>query len=118
MAKGLPQLLSYSLGTSILKSDFEEGRFVADKVFIFGDRHLEDYGENIRLLDSGMYACIYLDNFNDEISCALRLRDYCRENGYALDGDYICEELTEFNVFDMKQRNMYLRLQVPVRFQK
>ena len=82
------------------------------------DRHLEDYGENIRLLDSGTYACIYLDNFNDEISCALRLRDYCRENGYALDGDYICEELTEFNVFDMKQRNMYLRLQVPVRFQK
>lgn len=118
MAKGLPQLLSYSLGTSILKSDFEEGRFVADKVFIFGDRHLEDYGENIRMLDSGMYACIYLDNFNDEISCALRLKDYCREQGYALDGDYICEELTEFNVFDMKQRNMYLRLQVPVRFQK
>ena len=105
-------------GTSILKVDLEGGRFVADKVFIFGDRHLEDYGENIRMLDSGMYACIYLDNFNDEISCALRLKDYCREQGYALDGDYICEELTEFNVFDMKQRNMYLRLQVPVRFQK
>ena len=118
MEKGLPQLLSYSLGTSILKEDFEEGRFIADKVFIFGDRNLENYGENIRLLDSGMYACIYLDNFNDEISCALRLKDYCREHGYALDGDYICEELTEFNVFDMKQRSMYLRLQIPVRFQK
>ena len=118
MEKGLPQLLSYSLGTSILKKDFEEGRFIADKVFIFGDRNLENYGENIRLLDSGMYACIYLDNFNDEISCALRLKDYCREHGYALDGDYICEELTEFNVFDMKQRSMYLRLQIPVRFQK
>ena len=40
------------------------------------------------------------------------------DDGYALDGDYICEELTEFNVFDMKQRSMYLRLQIPVRFQK
>ena len=118
MEKGFPQLLSYSLGTSIRKSDFEESRFVADKVFIFGDRHLKDYSSYISVLDSGMYACIYLDNFNDEISCALRLKDYCREHGYALDGDYICEELTEFNVFDMKQRNMFLRLQVPVRFQK
>ncbi len=116
MEKGLPQLLSYNLGTSIRKNDFEESRFVADKVFIFGDRNLQDYGENLDILESGMYACIYLDNFNDEISCAQKLKEYCREHGYILDGDYICEELTEFNVFDTKQRNMYLRLQIPVRF--
>lgn len=118
MEKGLPQLLSYSLGTSILQSDFENGRFIADKVFIFGDRQLKDYSSSIAVLDSGMYACIYLDNFNDEISCALRLKEYCEEQGYILDGDYICEELTEFNVFDVKQRSMYLRLQIPVRFRK
>ena len=118
MEKGLPQLLSYSLGTSILLSDFEQEKFVADKVFIFGDKHLAEYGDSIRLLDSGMYACIYLDRFDDEIPAALQLKEYCREQGYTLAGDYICEELTEFNVFDMHQRNMFIRLQIPVRFQK
>ena len=118
MEKGLPQILSYNLGTSILLSDFEAGRFIPDQVFIFGDRHLQDYGDAIRVLDSGMYACIYLDSFDDEISAALKLKEYCRDQGYALTGDYICEELTEFNVFDMHRRNMFLRLQIPVKFQK
>ena len=118
MEKGLPQLLSYSLGTSVRKQDFEQCRFVPDKVFIFGDRQLADYGDNICCLDSGMYACIYLDNFDDEIPCAHRLLDYCREYGYTVAGDYICEEMTEFNVFDTRQRSMFLRLQIPVVFQK
>lgn len=118
MEKGLPQILSYNLGTSILLSDFEAGRFIPDQVFIFGDRHLQDYGDAIRVLDSGMYACIYLDSFDEEISAALKLKEYCRDQGYALTGDYICEELTEFNVFDMHRRNMFLRLQIPVKFQK
>ena len=118
MEKGLPQILSYNLGTSILLSDFEAGRFIPDQVFIFGDRHLQDYGDAIRVLDSGMYACIYLDSFDEEISAALKLKEFCRDQGYALTGDYICEELTEFNVFDMHRRNMFLRLQIPVKFQK
>ena len=118
MEKGLPQILSYNLGTSILLSDFEAERFIPDQVFIFGDRHLQDYGDAIRVLDSGMYACIYLDSFDEEISAALKLKEYCRDQGYALTGDYICEELTEFNVFDMHRRNMFLRLQIPVKFQK
>ena len=116
--RNLPQILSYSLGTSVTQQDFEEERFIPDQVFIFGDRQLQEYGNNIRILDSGMYACIYLDNFDDEIKCAKELLKYCRENGYTIAGDYICEELTEFNIFDTRQRNMFLRLQIPVTFQK
>lgn len=118
MARALPQLLSYNLGTSVRKQDFENRRFIADKVFIFGDKHLADYGNNIAILESGMYACIYLDSFDDEIPCAQKLLEYCLENDYAISGDYICEEMTEFNVFDNRQRNMFLRLQIPVSFSK
>lgn len=118
LEKDLPQVLSYSLGTSVKKQDFEQGIFTADKVFIFGDSNLINYGNNIRVLDSGMYACIYLDNFDDEVSYAEKLRDYCNIHGYIIAGDYICEELTEFNVFDKRQRSMFLRLQIPVSFQK
>ena len=47
-----------------------------------------------------------------------KLKDYCWQNGYDLTGDYLCEVLTEFNVFDEDRRSMFLRLQVPVSFRK
>ena len=72
---------------------------------------------DVKVLDSGMFACIYLDCYDDEIPCAQRLLAHCREQGWHVCGDYICEVLTEFNVFDGDQRSMFLRLQAPVKFQ-
>lgn len=109
------QIHSYNAGTTIQQADFERARFVPAQVFIFtGNRSTaSDY---TAILDSGMYACIYLDNFDDEISCAQRLLDFCRTNHYRIAGDYVCEVMTEFNVFDEDRRSMFLRLQVPVNF--
>ncbi len=112
---GIPQVHSYNLGTSILQKNFEQGRFVADRIFIFSDR-LSEHPGNISTVESGMFACIYLDDYDDEIDFGTRLLEFCRENGYIISGDYICEELTEFNVFDDSRRNMFLRLQVPIKF--
>ena len=113
---GIPQVHSYNLGTSILQKNFEEGRFIADKIFIFSDRRILEHPGNISTVESGMFACIYLDDYDDEIDFGKRLFDFCNENGYIICGDYICEELTEFNVFDGSRRNMFLRLQVPIKF--
>ena len=118
MGRNLPQLLSYSLGTSVKRDDFVRGALVADKVFIFGDKHLRDYGENIEVIESGMFACIYLDSFDEEAAGAARLLEYCRANRFVVNGDYLCEEMTELNLFDNSKRNMFLRLQVPVIFTK
>ena len=118
MGRNLPQLLSYSLGTSVKRDDFVRGALVADKVFIFGDKHLRDYGENIEVIESGMFACIYLDSFDEEAAGAARLLEYCRANRFVVSGDYLCEEMTELNLFDNSKRNMFLRLQVPVIFTK
>ena len=71
---------------------------------------------DVAVMDSGMFACIYLDNFDDEIAFARRLLDYCQAQGWTVCGDYVCEVLTEFNVFDGDKRGMFLRLQVPVKF--
>ena len=65
-----------------------------------------------------MYACIYLDNYDDEVRCARLLRSHCADMGYHVAGDYICEVMTGFNVFDNDPRSMFLRLQVPVTFRK
>lgn len=113
---GVQQVHSYNLGTTILQKNFEEGRFVADRVFIFSDKHILEHPGTVFAVESGMFACIYLDDYDDEIDFGKRLLAFCRENGYIICGDYICEELTEFNVFDDSRRNMFLRLQVPIKF--
>ena len=114
----IPQVLSYSLGTSVKKDDFMEGKLVADKIFIFGDKRLSEYSDDTLLLESGMYACVYLDNYDNEKKEAERLLKFALDNGYEIAGDYICEEMTELNFLQKRQRNMFLRLQVLVIFSK
>ena len=118
MKRGFSQVLSYNVGTSIRKEDFVAGRFIPQDTFVF-----VGYRDRLRLpdvtvADSGMYACVYLNSFDDERDCAARLLEHCRAQGWTICGDYFCEILTEFNVFDDSKRSMFLRLQVPVSFDK
>lgn len=118
MRRNVPQLLSYSLGTSVKREDFQRQVLTADKIFIFGDKHLRDYGENFQVIESGMFACLYLDDFDQETEGTRKLLAYCQANRYTPSGDYLCEEMTELNLFDHRKRNMFIRLQVPVTFSK
>lgn len=118
MRRNVPQLLSYSLGTSVKREDFQRQVLTADKIFIFGDKHLRDYGENFQVIESGMFACLYLDDFDQEAEGARKLLAYCQANRFTPSGDYLCEEMTELNLFDHRKRNMFIRLQVPVTFSK
>ena len=116
--KGFQQIHSYNIGTSILREDFLADRFTADRIFIFASTRDQGDLSALQVVESGMYACIYLDHYDDEIACAGKLLAFCRNNGYRVAGDYLCEVLTEFNVFDGDQRSMFLRLQVPVDFSR
>ena len=108
---------TYNIGTSITREDFEAGRLIAAQIFLFVNRSLAPDAP-LRTVDSGMYACLYLDNYDDESNGARRLLDWCRENGYRIAGDYLCEVMTGFPVFDSDPRSMFLRLQAPVSFSK
>lgn len=92
---------------------FGEQHFYSDEIFIFADDEFP-VNNNVRELDSGMYACIYTESFDDECAYAAKLLDYCHSNNLTICGDYICEEINEMNIFDSQKRSMYLRLQVPV----
>ena len=113
---GFTQIHSYNSGTSILRENFEEDRFEPERIFLLTARREDIPG--FQVVESGMYACDYLDNFDDEIHYARQLRAYCQRNGYHIAGDYICEVMTGFQVFDSDPRSMFMRLQVPVSFQK
>ena len=115
---GLLQVHSYIVGTSIRREDFTAGRMLPHEIFAFLGRDTPRSQEGARTVDSGMFACIYADSFEGEERAALALLDFCEKQGYRVSGDYICEVLTEFNVFDGEQRGMFLRLQAPVSFEE
>ena len=114
---GFNHIHTFNIGTSVDKNDFIQGNFKAKNIFIFTNHHDKADNTTLNIIDSGMFACIYLDNYDDELEYAKRLKEFCEENHYQIVGDYICEVLTEFNVFDSNQRSMFMKLQVPVKFQ-
>ncbi len=118
LKQGISQVHSYNLATSILQKNFERGIFVPDEIFVFSNKLLDDNGGHGSVVESGMYACIYLDNYDDEVKYGKQLLDFCHRHDYQISGNYICEELTELHIFDDTRRNMFLRLQVPVKFSK
>ncbi|MGI6736378.1 MAG: MerR family transcriptional regulator [Anaerovoracaceae bacterium] len=113
---GIPYAHSYNVATSIRRSDIERGRFRPDQILIFSERPLDNYPGRSGVIESSMYACLYLDVFEEEIPCAQRLLQTCREKEYTIAGDYFCEVMSEFNVFDSTRRQMFIRLQIPVAF--
>ena len=116
--RGLTQALSYNVGTSIEREDFVSGRFVPKNKFVFVGYRERTFLPAVTVVDSGMYACVYLDSFDEEINYAKRLLQHCEEHNWTICGEYFCEIMTEWNIFDDTRRSMFLRLQVPVEFDK
>ena len=111
----LSQVYFCNVGTFMKREDFLKDHYESHEIFIFVDDYFPLMNE-VKTLDSGMYACIYLDHFDDEIEFGIRLRKYCKEHNFELVGDYICEVLYELDIFESGKREMFFRLQVPIQF--
>lgn len=116
LSRHYSQIYYCNAGTFLSKERFLKQEFISDRIFVFVDDHFPE--KDIQIIENGMYACIYLDDFHQEIDYAKRLLDYCRMNNLIIYGDYICEVLSELSMFDHPERSMFLRLQVPVFFKK
>ncbi len=98
MDHNVPAIYYHNAGTILSKENFMNQNYDSDKMFVFVDNHFEAK-EKIEALESSMYACIYLDDFNKEKEYATRLLTFCYDSGYTITGDYICEVVTELNVY-------------------
>ena len=116
IAHHYPQIYYCNAGTFLNKERFLKQEFISDRIFVFVDDHFPE--KEIQVIENGMYACIYLDDFHQEINYAKRLLDYSKMNHLTISGDYISEVLSELSIFDHHERSMFLRLQVPVSFEK
>lgn len=109
----IPPVYYCNVGTFLRREDFCKLNFVSHKMFIFIDDLLPG---NVKAeeISGGLYACVYVDKFEDEQKYATQLLQYCCDKGYEISGDYICEVVTEWNSFDCEQRSMFFRIQVPI----
>jgi DNA-binding transcriptional MerR regulator len=112
--KHVPMVYFCNVGSLVRYKDLMADRFVSTEIFVFVEENqlMEEYLETI---PGGLYYCAYCERFEAEIECANQLFKDIRDQGYVITGDYICEVVTEFPVIPQHDRNMFIKLQVPVK---
>ena len=100
-----------NVGTIMRKEKLLSGVFYANEVFLFVD---EDIENRVEKLPSTTYYCICSDNFEEERKNAQRLLQEISEKGFLVNGDYVCEVIIDFPVFDAESRKMFYKIQIPV----
>ncbi|BFH63012.1 MerR family transcriptional regulator [Paenibacillus azoreducens] len=110
----LPMAYFCNVGSIIRQKTMEQGLFESTEVFLFVDDDF-DMQSGVEIIPEHDYLCIYCDSFFREREYAHKLFDYVHEHGYEIIGDYICEVVVELPIFHHDERNMFMKLQVPVK---
>jgi len=111
--RDLPMVYFCNVGSILRKEMIDAGRFVSSEIFVFVDDDFEDQ-EGIEIIPKGDYVCTYFHSFWREKESAEALFRYIDEKGYQIIGDYVCEVVVELPIFDNNERDMYVRLQIPI----
>lgn len=111
----LPQIYFCNAGTILRKRHLEQRRIFSSEIFVFVDKDFVS-DEFITVIPANTYLCIYCDQFEKEKEYINRLLLTIEQEGYLIDGDYICEVLTELPYLERNKRGMFLRLQIPIKF--
>jgi len=109
----LPMVYFCNVGSILRKEMIDAGRFVSSEIFVFVDNDFEEQ-EGIEIIPAGDYVCIHFHSFWNEKANARKLFHFIHENGYEIVGDYICEVVAELPIFDNNERNMFVKLQIPI----
>lgn len=112
--QNLPPTIFFNPGTILRKEHVEKREFISSEIFVF----INDKNKVVlkkETIPANMYLCIYCDDFANEKEYACKLFDEIEAKNYTIIGDYLCESLNDILIFNDKKRNMYLRLQVPVK---
>ena len=111
--KKLPTNYFCNIGTIMRKEYVEKHVLYANEVFMFVD---DDYvvHDSVEIIPEGMYVSICAEDFYREEEFAERLFAYIKANDYVVTGDYICEVIAEFPMFEKTPRSMLYKIQIPI----
>lgn len=110
----LPMVYFCNVGSIIRKENLDAGNFISSEIFVFLDKDFKEQ-EGIEIIPAHNYICIYFHSFWKEKEYAQKLFNYISEKGYEIAGDYICEVVAELPVFHNNERNMFIKLQIPIK---
>ena len=104
------------IGCMIRREDLEQNHFLCSKACILLNTENPELPQVT--LQSGIYACMYqqyvsMDN-SAESEGLERLMTYIQENHYRIVGPYLGEVIAENSVFDYSNRNILVKLQIPI----
>jgi len=117
MVKNLPMVYFCNIGSIIRKENLLRNKYYSSEIFVFLENSFPPE-KNVEVIPEGKYACISFkgeEGFSNELKYAEKLLSYVKDNNYKINGDYICEVITELPLFKNKTREMYIRLQVPIK---
>lgn len=101
------------IGSTIQREQFVQNKFISHELFIFVSKGAVD-NATIRELPAGNYAVFYCRSFKDELSHLHQFNQMIEEQGLQIMGDYICEVIYEVPMLKANQRNMFIRMQIPI----
>lgn len=87
--------------------------FIHLKYFLFINNSYKSNESEI--IPDNTFMTIYCDSFEREKEFADILFRYIEEEKYKIAGDYICEVIVELPIVASNERNMLIKLQVPVK---
>jgi len=117
MLEKLPVVYFCNVGSIIRKENILKNNFYSTEIFVFLDDASSE-NNHTETIPAGSYACISFkgeEGFSNEQEYAQKLFDFISENDLEIDGDYICEVITELPFFCNSIRNMFIRLQIPIK---
>lgn len=104
------------VGTIMPEASFKDKSFISKEMFIFSSKKIENEDSPFWVsLPRGSYAVYYCKSFQDEINSLETMYDLINERNLQVCGDYICEVIYEFPNFETNSRDMFIRMQIPVK---
>ncbi|MEL7657103.1 MAG: MerR family transcriptional regulator, partial [Bacillota bacterium] len=119
--KNLPASYFCNIGTIIRGAYLEKRLLYSNEVFVFVEDDddipdsLETSPDALETIPGGPYVSLCSEDIFKEAEYARQLLDYIKDNHYTITGDYICEVVAEFPIFNKAQRSMLYKIQIPVK---
>jgi DNA-binding transcriptional MerR regulator len=115
ISKKLPLTYYRNVGTIMRKENINPGNLLSDEAFVLVDENFKD-SEDVERIPPGMYISMCSGDFYEEMELAERLIAEIEKRELEIVGDYICEVITEFPAFRENVRDMFFKIQIPIRF--
>lgn len=111
--QSLPKPAFSQVGSIMSGRNFRQGNYFSDTMFVFVDK--DKRNKQIKKVTKGLYAIYYCKSFGEELGKIDEFKQELKKNGLIVVGDYICEVIFELPKPGRRHRNMFIRMQIPVK---